>query len=120
MADRAAPDVGLGDLAHLDGAHDAAVHAVALEAVLEGEGVDDGGEHAHVVALGAVHARGGPGEAAEDVAPAHDDGDLHAGLPDGLDLLGEALRDRGVDAEGLLPHQGLAGKLEQDAVILDV
>ena len=39
VANRAPPDVGLGDLAHLDGAHHAAVHAVALEAVLEREGL---------------------------------------------------------------------------------
>jgi hypothetical protein len=63
---------------HLDGAHDAAVHFVALEAVLEREGVDDGGQHAHVVCLRAVHAARRTGEAAEDVAAADDDGDLDA------------------------------------------
>ena len=63
VADRAPPDVGLGDCLHLDGAHDAREDAVALERVLQRERVHDGGEHAHVVGLGAVHAlgRGGRG-----------------------------------------------------------
>ena len=37
MADGAAANVGLGDLLHLDGGHHAAVHANALEAVLQGQ-----------------------------------------------------------------------------------
>ena len=78
------------------------------------------GEHAHVVALGTVHARSRTLDAAEDVAATHDDGDLDAGIADGLDLLGEPLGHGGVDAKGLLPHEGLAGELEQHAPVLDV
>ena len=45
--------------------------------------VHDGRQHAHVVGGGAVHALGGAGEAAEDVAAADHDGDLAPGA-DGL------------------------------------
>ena len=118
MPDGAAADVGLADLVHLDGAHDAAIHAVALEAVLEREGVDHRREHAHVVALRAVHAGCRALDAAEDVAAAHDDGHLDAVLPHGLDLVGEPLRHLGVNAEVLVTHEGLAGELQKNALVL--
>jgi hypothetical protein len=56
----AAPDEGLGDLGHLDAAHDPGLAPELLEGVLQGEGVDGGGQHAHVVGAGAVHALGEP------------------------------------------------------------
>ena len=120
MADGAAADVGLGDLAHGDGAHDAAVHAGVLEGVLKRERVHDGREHAHGVALGAVHAAGGHLDAAEDVAAADDDGDLDARVVDRADLVGQAGRNGGIDAELLAAHEGLAGKLEEHALVLGV
>ena len=52
----------------------------ALERLLQRERVHDRGEHADVVGLGAVHALGRSGQAAEDVAAADDDGDLDAVL----------------------------------------
>ena len=77
VTDGAAADVGLGDLADLERRHHARRDAALLERVLQRERVDDGGEHAHVVALRAVHAGARALEAAEDVAAADDDADLH-------------------------------------------
>ena len=57
VADRAAPDVRLGDLVHRDRGHDPGRHAGPLEGVLEGQAVHDRREHADVVAGRAVHAR---------------------------------------------------------------
>ena len=59
VAHRAAADVGLGDLGDRDRRLHARVHAVLLERVLQRQRVEDGREHAHVVAGRAVHARGG-------------------------------------------------------------
>ena len=58
-------------------------HAEAFEGVLQGQAVEDGGEHAHVVGGGFLDdvAAGGELGAAEDVAAADDDGELHAALP---------------------------------------
>ena len=78
MAHGAAADVGLGDLVHLDGGHDAAEEAALLDGVLEGDGVDDGGEHAHVIGGDAVHVDGLLGYSAEEVASSDDDADLNA------------------------------------------
>ena len=61
--------------------------------------VDHGGEHAHVVGAGAVHAARRAGHAAEDVAAADHDRDLDAEVAAGLrDLLRDAHDDLGVDA----------------------
>ena len=81
VANRPAADERLGDRAHLDGGDDARQDAVLLERVLHGQAVDDRGEHAHVVAGGAIHALRAGGHAAEDVAAADDDADFDAEAP---------------------------------------
>ncbi len=60
---------------------DARVDALVLEGVLERERVLHRREHADVVAGRAVHAAGGGGHAAEDVAAADHDGDVHVEAP---------------------------------------
>ena len=120
MAHGTTTDVGLAHLVHLDSAHNTAGRVVALDGVLQGECVHDGGEHADVVGLSAVHATGGTGDAAEDVAPAHDDADLDALLVKGLDIASESIGDGGVDAVLALPHQRLTGQLQKNALVLVV
>jgi hypothetical protein len=88
-----------------------------LEGVLQGQPIDDGGEHPHVVGGRAIHAAGAGGEPAEDVAAADDDRGLHAERLDAGDVFGDARRDRGIDAVGVIAHQCFAGKLEKDAFV---
>ena len=59
-------------------------HVEALQGVLQGQAVEDGGEHAHVVGGGLLDdlAAGAELAAAQDVAAADDDGQLHAALDD--------------------------------------
>ena len=78
MPDGAAADERLGDLGHRDRARHARGDAAALERILQGDGVDDRGQHPHVIAGHAVDPLGGRGHAAEDVSAADDDGDLDA------------------------------------------
>ncbi len=54
VARGAAADERLGHLMHFDGAHQAGVAALLFERVLQRQAVDDRGEHAHVIAGGAV------------------------------------------------------------------
>ena len=79
VPDRAARDVGLGDLAHGDGGLDAGLDAFLLQEVLEGQAVHHDAEHAHVVGAGTVHAALLQLGAAEEVAATGDDRDLDAG-----------------------------------------
>ena len=89
VTDRASADVRLGDLVHRDRGHDPGRDAGPLEGVLERQAVHDGREHPDVVARGPVHPPCRRGEAAEDVAAADDDPDLHAKAMD----LGDLARD---------------------------
>jgi len=61
---------------------------------LQGEGVDDRGEHAHVVGGVAVHtAFAGGGGAPPDVSSADDNGELEGGRKDIADLMGKSTGD---------------------------
>ena len=109
MADRAPPDERLRHRAHLDRGHHARHHALLLERVLQGQRVDDGRQHAHVVAGGAVHPASARRDAAEDVAAADDDGGLDAERLDLLHVVRDLRRDGRIDAVLLLAHQRFAG-----------
>ena len=109
-------DVRLGNLGHLDGGHDAGRLGHLLEGVLQRQGVDDGGEHPHVVGVGPVHAFARSRVPPPDVAAPDHDGDLGAQLEAGLGHLGShAGHDRPVDpvAEGAVGER-LPRKLQDD------
>ena len=100
------------------GAHD---HDVALFQQADGLGgahrVGDAvdvktGEQGGLLAFDAVHALRGALEAAEDVAAADDDADLHAGLGGLDDLVGVFIQSLRVDAILLAAHQGLAAEFQ--------
>ena len=116
VADGPAPDVRLGHLGDRDGRLHARVHPRLLQGVLEGERVEDRGHHAHVVRGRAVHARGGAGHAAVDVAGAHHDRHLDAALAHARDLRGDGLDLLRIGAVVEVAEQRLAGELEQDAL----
>src|ERR1019366_2237286 len=73
VADGAAADVGLGDLVDGDGRLHAAVDVQFLDRVLQRDGINHGGEHAHVVGGHAVHVDGLLGHAAKEVPASHHD-----------------------------------------------
>ena len=117
MTHRAAANVGLGNLVHLDGGHDAAVKAEFFDGVLKGDGVDDGGEHAHVVGGDAVHIDSLLGYSAEEVSSTDDDGDLAAESVDCGDFCGYFVDKYGVDAEAFAGGEGFARYLEEDSFV---
>ncbi len=97
---------------HADGGQHAGLDAGGRECRTQGEAVDDGGQHAHLVALDAVEAFAGAAQSAEDVASADDDAYLYAHVADFFYLccvLGKALL---VDA--VLPgaHEAFAAELQ--------
>src|SRR3954454_10961128 len=114
VAHRAAADVGLGHLLHVDGRLHPRVDVALLQRVLELERVEHDGEHPHVVRGGAVHARGGAGDPAVDVARAQDDRDLHAAIVHALDLLGDGAQALRVGPVVEGAHQRLPRQLDQD------
>src|SRR5581483_11527943 len=94
-----------------------------LQEVLQRQAVDDRAEHAHVVRARPVDAALRQERAAEHVAAADDDTDLHPAADDVADLPCDVGHDPGIDAElgtARLTRAGerLTGELEQDAVPL--
>ncbi|EGJ74446.1 putative uridylate kinase [Streptomyces sp. Tu6071] len=108
-------DVRLGHLSHRDRRLDAGVDALLLQEVLEREAVHDRAEHAHVVGPRAVHAALLQLGAAEEVAPADDDGDLGTVAYDGGDLARDGVHHVGVDPEPAATGERLTGQLQQEA-----
>ena len=99
VAGRPTPDVRLSDLFHPDGGLHPGRLASLVECVLEGQRIDGGRQHAHVVGLGTVHARAGTRHAPPDVAAADDDRDVDLELATDFDnLLGDLADDLAVDA----------------------
>ncbi len=88
-----------------------------LERVLQGEGVDDRRQHAHVVGGGPVHAARAGRQPAEDVAAADDDRRFDAHRLNGANVVGDASGHGRVDAELLLAHQGFARELQEDPFV---
>ena len=76
-----------------------------LKGILQGKRVHNGCQHAHVVGLGALHATGSAGHAAENVAAADNNADLMANGEQLLDLLGKMVGNLGVDAILAVAHQ---------------
>ena len=91
--------------------------AQALDGVLHGQRVHDGGQHAHVIAGGAVDAGPGEARAAEDVAAADDAGHLHAHSLNLEHFAGDALEHRRIDAELGRAQQRFSGKLDENAFV---
>ena len=80
---------------HLDGAHHPGIDAHLSERVLQGERVDDGGEHAHVIAGYAIHVYGRRGDPRKMLPPPTTTSDLHTSLGEGGDIAGETLTRSG-------------------------
>ena len=115
MTNRAAANKRLGDLIHLDGGLYPGMNALLLQRVLQGQGVDDGGQHTHVVGGDTVHLTGLLGHAAKEIPAANNNGDLDA---QGLDVgkfSSNFVDAERIDAEALVCGQGLAGEFQQNA-----
>ena len=114
MPDGATPDVRLGDLVHADRRLHASGLIHLFQRILQGEGVDDGAQHAHVVGRHPIHSAFAGGVAANDVAATHHDGELRVmGALDAHDVGGDVIDDVGIDTEGGFPSEALASQLEE-------
>ena len=98
VPDRPQPDVGLGHLGDVDRGLDPGLDAGVFHRITECQGVDDRGEHPHVVGVCAIHPRGCRRKATKDVTAADDDGDLMALGVDRGDLGRQSLHRLGVYA----------------------
>ncbi|SOY46183.1 hypothetical protein CBM2587_A160060 [Cupriavidus taiwanensis] len=117
LADCARADIGLDHLVHAQRRLHAAFDIGVAHRVLQRQRVHHGGQHAHVVGRGTVHAGGAAGDAAEDIAAADHHRHLHAELHDLGNVVHHRLDGRAVDAEGIVAHQGFTGQFQKDALV---
>ena len=89
-----------------------------FERVLQAQGVNDGGQHPHVVGGNAIHVLRGCRDAAKEIAAAHHQSDLHAGLRDFGDLRGQSFHALRIDAKGGPTGQNLTAQLQKDPIVL--
>jgi len=83
--------------------------ALLLERVLQSQGVDHRGEHAHVVGSRAVHALGARGDTAKDIAAANHNRRFDAHALNFSDVPGDLCGYGRIDAVALRAHQRFAG-----------
>ena len=117
MAHGSPADERLGDRAHLHRRDDPGVDVDLLERVLQGEGVDDRGQHTHVVGGGPVHPPHAGRQPSEDVPAADHDGDLDAEPMDFSDLFGDLRRHAWVDSERFGAKERLSRHLQENALV---
>ena len=118
MPDGAAEDERLGHVFHFDGGLDASFDADLVERALQGETVDDGREHAHVIRGRAIHPAMAGGQSAPDIAAADDDRSLDAERLHFLDALSDFAHDlrRDVFARAAFA-ESFAAQFEDDAFV---
>ena len=88
-----------------------------LEGILQCQRVDHRGQHAHVIARGALDAAFASRQPAIDIASADDDDDLHAERADLGDLLRHVMDRLGTDAHRFGSAQSFAAQFDQDSTV---
>src|SRR5699024_6001196 len=107
VANGAARNVGLGDLAHVNRGLHTGGHAHPFEQVLQAQTVDDGYEHTHVVGATTFDTTLGELHPTEHVAATDHDRDLNT-LGHGLrERLGHVLDDLGFDPQSTAARERL-------------
>jgi hypothetical protein len=117
MADRAAPDIRLGDLVHFDGGHHARGNALFFERILQRQRVDHGGEHPHMVRRHPIHVLRRRRDAAKEISAADHQANLDAATRHLRDLRCQSRDTRRIDAEGPFARQHLTTQFEENASV---
>ena len=100
----------MGERLHRNGGEYLGGNAFSLDETGQGQGVDHGGEHSHLVAVHAVEAFLCTLNAAENVAAAVDDADLEAGAGGIRDFFGKGPEAFGVESDAALVPEAFAAK----------
>ena len=106
--------IGLRDLAHGLGGQDLGRLTMLLQHVLEGQGVDDGGQHPHLVGPGALHLVSAVLQAPPKVAAANHNAHLDALINAVLHRSAHGMDEGEVQSPSGVGCQGLSAELQQD------
>jgi hypothetical protein len=118
MVDGLPADIGLADLRDVDRTHHAGAEAFFLESALEGQGVDDGAKHPHVIAGRALDPDLFAQPATVNVAGSDDDPHMDAHAFDFFDDGRHRFEFFGVEDRFVAPvGEGFAGEFEDNGLI---
>src|SRR3974377_2450147 len=117
MACGVAADERFADLVHFDSALHAGVDPDFFERVLKRQGVEHSGEHAHVIAGRTIDFETLLARAAENIAAAYHNGNLHAELVDVAKFFGDFVDGLAVNAETLRPLERFTRNFEKNAMV---
>jgi hypothetical protein len=104
-------------LTHFNGAQHASKNSFFFECILERQGIEHGGEHAHVIAGRAVNFKALLPRAAKNVSAAYHDGDLDAQSMNFFQLARNGLNRFAVDAEPLWALHRFTRKFQENAPV---
>jgi hypothetical protein len=117
MANGPAPNKWLSHLVHLDRTHHARLDALLFERILQGQRVDHGGQHSHVIGGYAIHFLGLLGYASEEVSAAYYQANLNSKPLHVGNFLCDFVQASVIDAKALSTCQCLARELKKNALI---
>jgi hypothetical protein len=116
MMQRGALGKALAYLGHGNGREHLGVDAELAKGGRQSQRVDNGCQHAHVIAGNAVAPLRGHGDTAEDVATADHDADFDPHCANLGDIACYTVNDRDIDTEPLFAHEGFARGFEENAL----
>ena len=112
MPDGPGTDVGLGHGLHPDGGLDPDLHPLLLQHIGHSQGVDAGGQHAHVVSPDPLHLVAAVLQAPPEVAAADHHAYLNSHVHTALDHVAHLADHVEVQTPGRFPRQGFAADLQ--------
>ncbi len=115
MTDGAPANKWFCNLIHLNRRLHSGIDSLLFQRILQRQGIDHGGQHAHVIGGNPVHLFGLFSHAPEEIASAHHDSDLDAQRSNVRQFRGDFVNAKRIDTETLGRGQSLAGKLKQNA-----
>ena len=92
-------------------------HIDGFEGALQGQAVNDGRQHPHIIGHGPVRAPITGLQSPEDIAAPDDDPQLHAQRDDLFNFTGDVTHHLRINAEDALPHQGFTAEFQEDSTI---
>ena len=112
MPDGTGADVGLSDGLHLNGGLNTDIHFLALQHIRHGQGIDDRGQHPHVVSTDSLHIIAAVLLAPPEVAAAYHNAHLDAQLGTFFDGIGHFVNHIKVQAAPFVASQGFSADLQ--------
>ena len=117
MANSATTDVRLSDLAHFYSALYAGGYTQIFQSIGQGQGVNNGSQHAHVVGSCSIHALVIAAQATPNIAAAIYHSNLNTMLYNLFNLFSQGIHNGGVNAKTFFAGHSLAAQFQNNTFV---